>query len=75
MNKRIRHTKVKNNEEIPLLYVLSDVKLDVDEIILGPKFENSARNVPYLKEMLEYMNKEIGLEKDIKITHSDIEYR
>lgn len=75
MNKRIRHTKIKNNEEIPLLYVLSDVKLDVDEIILGPKFENSARNVPYLKEMLEYMNKEIGLEKDIKITHSDIEYR
>lgn len=75
MNKRIRHTKVQNNEEIPLLYVLSDARLDVDEIILGPKFENTAQRVPYLKEMLERMNKEVGLEKDIKITYSNIEYR
>lgn len=74
-SKRIRHTVVMNGENMPLLYVLSDIRVCIDELILGPKYKDAPWMLPYLQESLEKMCKEIGIKDPVKISYSAIEYR
>lgn len=70
VNGAFKHTE----EQPPKLFVQPDFTVQVDELILGPKFENVADNMPYMMEELEKMSN--GINKEMpKITISDINYR
>lgn len=60
--------------EYPLLYVQSEFPLAIREIIIGPKFEDLARRMPYLREQIELMCKTLNTPCP-KLTLSSIEYR
>ncbi len=75
VDKRIKHTKVKKEEDAPMLYLLSDMRVHIKEIILGPKYEDAPWKLPYLQELLDKMCKEVGDSKPIKITYSSIDYK
>lgn len=66
----IRHT----NGEYPLLFVQTDFPVQLKEIILGPKFENISRKIPYIQEQVEEMCRHTGVNMP-EITISDIDYR
>ncbi len=60
--------------EYPLLYIQKDFYPLIREVILGPKFEDRFRKMPYLQEQMEMLSEKIGMEMPM-ITVSDIEYR
>lgn len=66
----IRHT----NEEYPLLFIQMDFPVQLKEIILGPKFENLSREIPYIQEQVEEMCRRTGIRMP-EIMISDIDYR
>ncbi len=74
-SKRIRHTIVKEGNSMPMLYVLSDMRVCIDEVILGPKYKDAPWKLPYLQESIQKMYKEIGINDSVKISYSSIEYR
>ena len=75
LSNRIRQTVPHVDGDSPLLYVLSDMNVHIDEIILGPKAVNSSWEIPYLQKSLDKMNKVIGNHHTIAISYSDISYR
>lgn len=66
----IRHTNV----EYLLLFVQTNFSVQLLEIILGPKFENLSRKIPYIQEQVEEMCRCTGV-RIPEITISDIDYR
>jgi len=70
-DKAIRHT----NQEPPRLYVLSEMDIRIEEIILGPKFQNAYEQIPYLQERLDKMCIGLGEDSMIGISYSAIEYK
>lgn len=71
LDKRIKHTKA----ELPMLYMTSNMSLYLEEIILGPKFKDAYKRIPYLQERLDGMRKAIGDGRNIPITYSEIDYK
>ena len=69
-NKKMRHT----HGSPPKLFVLPPGPIQIKEIILGPKFENAAIVMPYLREQLEKMAEKTSTEIP-KVTFSNIEFR
>lgn len=58
----------------PKFFVQPDFHVQIDELILGPKFQNISDHIPYLQRQLEEMAEKTG--KDVpKITLSNIDYR
>lgn len=69
------HTKVKEPEtDYPKLYVSPDMRIDIKEVILGPKVRESNSKVPYLQEEFEKLCQKTGYSVP-EITLSEIEYR
>lgn len=64
------HTETK----YPLLFVYPDFPLQIEEIILAPKFIDRTRKIPYIQEQIEKMCDYIGGNMPI-ITNSNIDYR
>ena len=64
------HTETK----YPLLFVYPDFPLQIEEIILAPKFIDRTRKIPYIQEQIEKMCDYIGGDMPI-ITNSNIDYR
>ena len=60
--------------DIPKVYVYNDVPTYIDEIILGAKVPNPDDYVPYFTIHGEKMWKDYP-EKQLKITHSSLQYR
>ncbi|MGN0331838.1 MAG: DUF2971 domain-containing protein [Lachnospiraceae bacterium] len=60
--------------EFGRIYVATESPVQLQEVILGPKFENRAVVTPYLQEQIDLMCKECGMKVPM-ITMSDIEYR
>ena len=58
----------------PWLFVQTPFPLQLDEVILGPKFQDVSTRVPYLQEQLDLMCEKTGTEKPL-ITLSEIDYR
>lgn len=58
----------------PWLFVQTPFPLQLDEVILGPKFPDVSTRVPYLQEQLDLMCEKTGTEKP-RITLSEIDYR
>ena len=58
----------------PWLFVQTPFPLQLDEVILGPKFPDVSTRVPYLQEQLDLMCEKTGTEKPL-ITLSEIDYR
>ena len=75
LSNRIRQTVPHADGDSTLLYVLSDMNVHIDEIILGPKAVNSSWEIPFLQKSLDKMNKEIGNYDTTAISYSDISYR
>lgn len=69
-NTAIEHTP----QEPPKLFVRSEFPMAIKEIILGPKFRNISEWIPYIKEQIDKLSLEIGIEAP-KITISNIDYR
>lgn len=58
----------------PKFFVQPDFHVQIDELILGPKFQDISDHTPYLQRQLEEMAEKTG--KDVpKITLSNIDYR
>ena len=70
----ILHTKPKDPKDKPWLFVQTPFPLELDEVILGPKFPDVSTRVPYLQEQLDLMCEKTGTEKP-RITLSEIDYR
>lgn len=60
--------------ENPLLFIHPDFALQIDEIILGPKFENVAMRIPFIQEEVAKMCQQIGSSMPV-ISISDIDFR
>lgn len=60
--------------EYPLLFVQSEFPVIIREIVIGPKFPDRARRMPYIQEQIEYMC-EINDSLCPKLTLSNIEYK
>ncbi len=60
--------------DCPKLYIMPRFYPDIEEIILGPKFEGRAERMPYLQEQLEKMCRYTGGRMPW-LTTSGIEYR
>lgn len=61
----------------PMLYVSAEDPIIIDEIILGPKFKESARELPFLERRCDELCQKHSAfynGKSIKITFSDIKY-
>ena len=58
----------------PWLFVQTPFPLQLDEVILGPKFPDVSTRVPYLQEQFDLMCEKTGTEKP-RITLSEIDYR
>ncbi len=71
VDERIRQTRTNP----PLLYTLSDVSLKLDELILGPKFKDKYKHLPYLQKQLALIEKKVGEERIVPISYSSIEYK
>ncbi len=67
---QFRHT----NGEYPLLFVQPEFPVVVREIVIGPKFPEVARRMPYIQEQIEHMCK-ICNSPLPKLTLSDIDYK
>lgn len=79
---RILYSYTKYNNDIketrqnpPKLFVYSNYRVVIDEIILGPKFENVYLWSPYIISQIEKMNKGAGFYHYTKLTLSEINYR
>lgn len=69
------HTVVVDpKEDYPKLYVSPEMRIDIKEVILGPKVRDSNSKVPYLQEELENLCRKTGYSFP-EITLSEIEYR
>ncbi len=60
--------------DYPLLFIHPDFTLQIDEIILGPKFKNVSMRIPYIQEEVAKMCQQIGCLMPI-ISISDIDFR
>lgn len=58
----------------PWLFVQTPFPLQLDEVILGPKFPDVSTRVPYLQEQIDKMCEKTGTEMP-RITLSEIDYR
>lgn len=67
---QFRHTP----GEYPLLFVQTEFPVTIREIVIGPKFPDLARRMPYLREQIELMCQANGTPVP-KLTISGIEYR
>lgn len=63
------------NQKPPKLFVQPDFHVQIDELILGPKFENIADHLPYLQEQLDKMVEPYLLRSAPRISLSNIDYR
>lgn len=70
----ILHTEPKNPEDKPWLFVQTPFPLQLDEVILGPKFPDVSTRVPYLQEQIDQMCEKNDTEMP-RITLSEIDYR
>lgn len=70
----ILHTEPKNPEDKPWLFVQTPFPLQLDEVILGPKFPDVSTRVPYLQEQIDQMCEKTDTEMP-RITLSEIDYR
>lgn len=75
VDESIYETKTNDGNKSPLLYIVSDINLSIDELILGPKCENIALLVPYLQRQMDKMLEKIDYNGKVEITHSAIDYR
>ena len=64
----------KTKHSPPLLYVLHDSFLSIDEIILGPKFLNATNTIPYMKQQIRIICEKNGA-KAPAITKSNIDFQ
>ena len=64
----------KTKHSPPMLYVLHDTFLEIDEIILGPKFVNVASAIPYMKQQIRIICDKNGV-KTPAITRSNIDFQ
>ncbi len=55
--------------------ILADMNIYIDEIILGPKYNDAPWKIPYLQAKLEEMTQKIGFKNIISLSYSAIEYR
>lgn len=69
-SKLFKHT----NQNPPKLYVLSSDAVTIDELILGPKFDNVSEAAPYLSEQLDEMAEKTSTNTP-KISISNIDFR
>lgn len=60
--------------EYPKLYVYPKTRVQIKELILGPKLQGIAEKVPFIQEELEKMSRQTGGEIP-QITVSEIEYQ
>lgn len=70
----ILHTKPKDPKDKPWLFVQTPFPLELDEVILGPKFPDVSTRVPYLQEQIYEMCDETDTTRP-RITLSEIDYR
>ena len=70
----ILHTKPKDPKDKPWLFVQTPFPLELDEVILGPKFPDVSTRVPYLQEQIYEMCDETDTTRP-RITLSEINYR
>ena len=70
----ILHTKPKDPKDKPWLFVQTPFPLELDEVILGPKFPDVSTRVPYLQEQIYEMCDETDTTRP-HITLSEIDYR
>lgn len=70
----ILHTEPKNPEDKPWLFVQTPFSLEIDEVILGPKFPDVSTRVPYLQEQIDQMCEHENTCPP-HITLSEIDYR
>lgn len=69
-SEKIQHTE----SDPPMLFVFPSKYIQIEEVILGPKFENVSSTIPYLWEQLEKMAGKIHYDIP-KISISNIDYR
>lgn len=62
------------NGIVPMLYHKMEVPIIIKRLILGPKFEQTNKILPFLKKELDLMSRKTET-KDIGIFMSDIKYR
>lgn len=60
--------------EFPMLFISPDFPVHMKEIITGPKFQDLAKRMPYLKEQLEILCRARGMDMP-RLTMSAIEYK
>ena len=65
----------KTNQSPPKLYVHTDYRIAIDEVILGPKFKETYLWMPFIKLQLEKMNEIVGQGCSTKLSISNINYR
>lgn len=59
--------------EYPNLYVYTEFPIQINELILGPKFNNIPQKIPFIQEQIELMCKNTATDMPI-ITKSSIKY-
>lgn len=57
-----------------MLFISPDFPVHMKEIITGPKFQDLAKRMPYLKEQLEILCRARGMDMP-RLTMSAIEYK
>jgi len=70
---RILHTDTED-DEIPMLYVKSESRFHIKEVILGPKDRDIYSQVPFLQERLDILSEKYGMPKS-KISTSAIDFK
>ena len=58
----------------PLLFKYSDFNICIKEIIIGPKFEKTNSNMPFIQSQIEMMCRNNDVEIP-RISYSKIDYR
>ncbi len=70
-NKKIEHTR----QSPPKLFVYTDYSVAIDEIILGPKFQDVYLWSPFIRSQIEKMNNINGYGQITNLSFSEINYR
>lgn len=70
----ILHTEPKREGDKPWLFVQTPFPLQLNEVILGPKFPDVSTQVPYLQQQLDEMCEKTSTRMP-RITLSEIDYR
>ena len=70
LSEKFRHTA----QQPPMLFYVPSDPIHIKELILGPKFENTANTIPYLQEQVEQMSRDNRTPVP-RITLSNIDFR